>query len=94
MRYLEGLSAGTRLVGVLPASGEYEKLLPREALLQVAPDGSDLAAKLDADLKNPEAWSAVERARIYVRSNHSWSRRTEQIYNRLNTGNPTGFDQN
>lgn len=93
MRYFEGLSAGARLVGVLPGSGEYEKLLPLDAILQVAPDGSDLAAKLDADRQNPEVWLAVERARMDVRSNHSWSRRAEQIYYRLREGTPTGFDQ-
>ena len=60
MRYLEGLSAGARLLGVLPGSGEYEDLLSLDAILQVAPDGSDLAEKLDADRKNPSARSAVE----------------------------------
>ncbi len=49
MRYFEGLAAGTRLLGVLPRSGEYESILPTEAFCQVAPDGSDLAARLDED---------------------------------------------
>jgi len=93
MRYLEGLSAGARLVGVLPGSGEYEKLLPLDAILQVAPDGSDLAAKLDADRNSPEARAAVERARLFVREHHSWARRAEQIFDRLSDGKPTGFDQ-
>jgi hypothetical protein len=86
MRYLEGLSAGARLLGVLPKSGEYEDLLPREAILEVAPDGSDLAERLDADQHNPEGWEAVERARLIVREHHSWTRRAEQIYSRLATG--------
>lgn len=31
MRYFEGLAAGTRLLGVLPRSGEYESILPMDA---------------------------------------------------------------
>src|SRR5205807_1465808 len=50
MRYLEGLAGGARLLGVLPKSGEFEDLLPREAICEVAPDGSDLTEKLDADV--------------------------------------------
>lgn len=88
MRYLEGLSAGARLLGTLPRSGEYERLLPLDAILQVAPDGSDLAAKLDADRDNAAARQAVARARIFVREHHSWARRAEQIYCRLETGQP------
>jgi hypothetical protein len=86
MRYMEGLSAGARLLGVLPKSGEYEDLLPREAILEVAPDGSDLAERLDADMYNREGWEAVEQARFLVREHHSWRRRAEQIYTRLATG--------
>jgi glycosyltransferase involved in cell wall biosynthesis len=88
MRYLEGLSAGARLIGVLPRSGEYEFLLPRDAILEVSPDGSDLAEKLDADVANGGASAAVGRARDLVRSRHSWAWRAEQIYARLSTGCP------
>jgi len=92
MRYLEGLAAGARLLGVLPRSGEYEMLLPREAILVVEPDGSDLGAKLDEDRANPEARAAVERARILVRAHHSWAKRAEQIYTRLSTGKMFEFN--
>lgn len=92
MRYLEGLSAGARLIGVLPSSGEYEQLLPLDAILQVAPDGSDLSFRLDADRHNHAALAAVERARLWVREHHSWSRRAQQIYDLLSTGKPTGFE--
>ena len=88
MRYLEGLSAGARLIGVLPRSGEYEFLLPRDAILEVSPDGSDLVQKLDADVANGGASVAVERACDLVRSHHSWACRAEQIYARLSTGCP------
>jgi glycosyltransferase involved in cell wall biosynthesis len=83
MRYLEGLAAGARLVGVLPSSGEFEDLLPRDTLCEVRIDGSDLAEKLDADANNTDAWRAVDSARDLVRSEHSWSRRAQQIYERL-----------
>jgi len=93
MRYFEGLAAGARLLGVLPRSGEYQALLPLDAILQVAPDGSDLAVKLDADRTDVNARLAVDRARIYVRKNHSWAKRAEQIYDWLDTGKPLGFDE-
>ena len=93
MRYLEGLAAGARLLGVLPASGEYEALLPTEAILTVAADGSDLAEKLDADRQNPEVWQAVARARDLVRATHSWERRAKQIYQRLGEGRAIGFEE-
>jgi hypothetical protein len=93
MRYMEGLAAGARLLGVLPRSGEYQTLLPMDAILEAAPDGSDLAAKLDADRKKAETRLAVERARVYVRAQHSWRKRAEQVYQRLSTGNPTGFGE-
>ncbi len=83
MRYLEGLSAGCRLLGVLPGSGEYETLLPIEAICQVAPDGVDLADRLDEDRDNSAGWLASARAQDIVRRQHSWKRRAEQIYERL-----------
>jgi hypothetical protein len=92
MRYLEGLSAGARLLGVLPRSGEYQLLLPRDAILEAAADGSDLAERLDADRTDPSAMAAVERARVLVRLHHSWARRAEQIYARLSAGEQYSFD--
>jgi hypothetical protein len=83
MRYLEGLAAGSRLLGVLPESGEYESLLPLDAILQVAPDGSDLAEKLDMDRCVPGSHPAVLRACTLVRARHSWAARAQQIYDRL-----------
>jgi len=83
MRYLEGLAAGARLLGILPASGEFEDLIPRDALCEVKADGSDLAEKLDADLYNTQGWHAVDQACVVVRAQHSWARRAQQIYDRL-----------
>lgn len=94
MRYLEGLSAGARLLGVLPRSGEYDALLPRDAILEVAPDGSDLAEKLDADRFDSRARIAVEKASALVRQHHSWTRRAEQIHERLRTGSRIDFSHN
>ena len=62
MRYFEGLAAGTRLLGVLPRSGEYEAILPTDAFCQVSPDGSDLAQRLDEDRSNPNNQRAVRPA--------------------------------
>ena len=88
MRYFEGLAAGTRLLGVLPRSGEYEAILPTDALCQVAPDGSDLAQRLDQDRSNSNNQRAVEAAGEFVREHHSWRRRGEQVFNYLANGAP------
>ena len=83
MRYMEGLAAGARLLGVVPGSGEFEDLLPRDAICEVAADGSDVAEKLDADASNSEGWAAVKRGGEIVSREHSWRRRAEQIHARL-----------
>jgi hypothetical protein len=87
-RYFEGLAAGTRLLGSLPASGEYEALLPTDALCEVALDGSDLAERLDRDRQNPDHQCAVDAAATLVREHHSWRRRGQQIYDFLKHGGP------
>ena len=86
MRYFEGLAAGTRLLGVLPRSGEYESILPTDAFCQVSPDGSDLAERLDEDRSNPNNQRAVDAAGAFVREHHSWRRRAEQVFNHLANG--------
>jgi len=86
MRYFEGLAAGTRLLGVLPRSGEYESILPTDAFCQVSPDGSDLAKRLDEDRSNPNNQRAVDAAGVFVREHHSWRRRAEQVFDHLATG--------
>ena len=86
MRYFEGLAAGTRLLGVLPRSGEYESILPKDAFCEVAPDGSDLADRLDADRSNPNNQRVVDAAGAFVREHHSWRRRAEQVFDHLANG--------
>ncbi|HEY1783870.1 MAG TPA: glycosyltransferase [Roseiarcus sp.] len=86
MRNFEGLAAGTRLLGVLPRSGEYESILPTEAFCQVAPDGSDLAQRLDEDRADPDTQRVVDAAGDFVRQHHSWRRRAEQVFDHLATG--------
>lgn len=83
MRYLEGLAAGARLLGVRPKSGEFEELIPHNALCEVKADGSDLTEVLDFDLHDADAWLAVNQARDLVRDEHSWDRRARQIFERL-----------
>jgi hypothetical protein len=91
MRYFEGLAAGTRLLGVLPRSGEYESILPTDAFCQVSPDGSDLARILDEDRSNPSNQRVVDAACAFVREHHSWSRRAEQVFNHLANGDAIEF---
>jgi hypothetical protein len=91
MRYFEGLAAGTRLLGVLPRSGEYEAILPKDAFCEVAPDGSDLARRLDEDRSNPNNQRAVDAAGAFVREHHSWRRRAEQVFDHLANGAAIDF---
>jgi hypothetical protein len=91
MRYFEGLAAGTRLLGVLPRSGEYESILPIDAFCQVSPDGSDLAKRLDEDQSNPDNQRVVDATGAFVREHHSWRRRAEQVFDHLATGAPIVF---
>ena len=86
MRYFEGLAAGTRILGVMPRSGEYKSILPTDAFCQVSPDGSDLARRLDEDRSNPDNQRAVDAACAFVREHHSWRRRAEQVFNHLANG--------
>jgi hypothetical protein len=85
------LAAGTRLLGVLPRSGEYESILPTDAFCQVSPDGSDLAKRLDEDQSNPDNQRVVDAAGAFVREHHSWRRRAEQVFDHLATGAPIEF---
>jgi hypothetical protein len=87
-RYFEGLAAGTRLLGSIPASGEYNALLPTDALCEVSLDGSDLTERLDRDRQNLDNQHAVDAAAALVREHHSWRRRGQQIYSYLQHGGP------
>jgi Glycosyl transferases group 1 len=87
-RYFEGLAAGTRLLGAIPESGEYNALLPTDPLCEVSLDGSDLAERLDRDRQNPSNQRAVDEAATLVREHHSWRRRGHQIYSYLEHGGP------
>jgi hypothetical protein len=79
MRYFEGLAAGCRLLGALPKSGEYEALLPREAILEVQVDGSDFAEKFARDNADANWLPAVAAASDLVRREHGWDSRARTI---------------
>lgn len=83
MRYLEGAAAGTRLVGTIPASGEYEHLLPLSAILQVTPDGSDIGERFDEDAAagTNDRGDRVLAERVAI--DHSWDRRARMILSHL-----------
>lgn len=79
MRYFEGLAAGCRLLGTRPGSGEFERLLPEACLLEVASDGSNLAAGFDRDQADEAAWEATRQASELVREKHGWDARAKTI---------------
>ena len=78
MRYMEGLAAGARLLGVLPRSGEYEALLPLDAILQVAPD------RLRISLPN---WTQTERTLPRISQLSKLASMFENIIRGLNARN-------
>ena len=83
-RYFEGLAGGARLLGQLPSSGEYQELLPLDAILQVPATGEGLAAELDRDAAQlTAAREAVSRAQATVAERHTWTQRADQIYEAL-----------
>lgn len=79
MRYFEGLAAGCRLLGAKPGSGEFDELLPSSAILEVSPDGSDLADRFERDQTDEKAWEATRLAQSIVRSEHGWDARARTI---------------
>ncbi|WP_375504708.1 glycosyltransferase [uncultured Jatrophihabitans sp.] len=79
MRYLEGLAGGARLLGTLPRSGEFETMLPRESILEIAADGSDLARRLDHDARDDSGFAATAAATALVRAHHGWQHRAATI---------------
>ena len=83
MRYFEGLAAGCRLLGVLPRSGEFEAVLPRASLLELAPDGSDFAQRYAQDQDAAQGWSASAEACEIVRRDHGWDARARVIVDTL-----------
>jgi hypothetical protein len=79
MRYLEGLACDTRLLGTVPRSGEFAAMLPADGILEVKPDGSDLAARLDADQVNGPTRPRMAEIGAYVRQAHSWDARAATV---------------
>lgn len=82
-RYLEGVGAGCRLLGARPRSGEYELLLPDDAIVECSPDGSDLSPMLDAADADPEFESKAAAVCAFAHREHTWERRAEYVYQRL-----------
>jgi hypothetical protein len=85
LRYLEGVGAGCRLLGVSPRSGELELLLPEDAIVECTPDGSDLTAVLDQADADPEFESTAAAACRHAHAEHTCERRARHIHERLLT---------
>jgi hypothetical protein len=83
VRYLEGLGAGARLLGVLPRSGEFQDLLPMDALVECAADGSNLSAVLAEADADPQWEEKRVAARDLVHQSHGWEKRARHIYDRI-----------
>lgn len=86
LRYLEGLGAGCRLLGMRPRTGEFELMLPDNSIVECASDGSDLAPTLDRADADPEFEQTATNACRLVHRLHTWRRRAEFIHTRLSGG--------
>jgi hypothetical protein len=86
LRYLEGIGAGCRLLGTRPKSGEFDILLPSDAIVECKPDGSDLETALDEADADPRFAEKADAASRYAHQAHRWSRRAEWIHSRLHGG--------
>jgi hypothetical protein len=86
MRYLEGAAGGCRLLGAKPRSGEFDLMLPHDAIVECAPDGSNLEAVLEEADADPEFDRKAQTACAHVHALHPWSKRADWIYARLQSG--------
>jgi hypothetical protein len=83
MRYLEGTGAGCRLLGKRPGSGEFELFLPADAIVECAPDGSDLAERLAEADADPSFEAKARAACARAHAEHTWQHRAASIHARL-----------
>jgi hypothetical protein len=83
-RYLEGPGGGSRLLGVIPGDrAEYDELFPADAMVECAPDGSDIEAVLEAADADPEAESKRIAVRDVMHREHGWDKRAQQVHEEL-----------
>ena len=83
-RYLEGPGSGARLLGVRPFDrDEFTEFLPEDALVECAPDGSDLAAVLDEAQEAAGGEEHRREVRDHVHARHGWERRAVEIHRYL-----------
>jgi hypothetical protein len=83
MRYLEGPGGGARLLGVLPRSGEFQDLIPMDAIVECSPDGSNLPAVLAEADADPRWEEKRVGARDLVHERHGWEKRARHIFERV-----------
>ena len=93
LRYLEGPAAGCRPLGARPNSDEIDVMLPSGSLVECAPDGSDLSEVLDAADADPSFDERRTAARDHVHAVHTWDRRADWIYARLQGGPEQPLDR-
>jgi hypothetical protein len=61
-------------------------MLPDDAIVECAPDGSDLATVLETADADPAFEQKARAASEHAHATHTWSHRAEWIYSRLNGG--------
>ena len=64
-------------------SGEFQDLLPSDAIVECAADGSNLSTVLPAADADPQWEEKRVRARDLVHQRHGWEQRAKHIYERV-----------
>jgi hypothetical protein len=80
-RYFEAAAGGAVILGSRPACPEFDTLFDwPDAVVELAPDGSDTAENLDAFEADPRRWTAASRANVVnALRRHDWAYRWDSI---------------
>ena len=82
-RFYEAMACKTLIVGIKPDT--FDLLFPSDAMIALAPDGSDFDEKIDYLLSNPTVYmDLIESNYRNVMANHRWTNRFNSIVDTIN----------
>ncbi|MDO4955203.1 MAG: glycosyltransferase [Akkermansia sp.] len=78
-RFYEAMASKTLIIGYKPRP-VFDELFPEDAMVELNPDGSDFAGKIDYFLNHPDEYNRmVERNYELVMREHTWAARFRQF---------------
>lgn len=81
-RFYEAMACKTLIIGFKPDT--YDELFPEDSMVELRPDGSDFAQKIDYFLEHPgEYENIVNRNYEYLMKHHTWGNRYETMVSAL-----------